>query len=86
MEKIEMKMIKDYHDLYLKCWVLLIADVFEKIRNNSLIIALSAPHLSWDKMLKMMKVDLELITNPDMFIFFEKRTWDRTSYIYNRYS
>ena len=31
-----MKTTKDYHNLYLKCDVLLLADVFEKIRNNSL--------------------------------------------------
>ena len=35
-EKTEMKTMKDYHDLYLKCEVLLIADVFEKFRSNSL--------------------------------------------------
>ena len=34
--KSEMKTMKDYHDLYLKCHVLLLADVFEKFRNNSL--------------------------------------------------
>ena len=32
----EMKMMKDYHDLYLECDVLLLADVFEKFRNNSI--------------------------------------------------
>ena len=31
-----MKTMKDYHDLYLKCDNLLLADVFEKFRNNSL--------------------------------------------------
>ena len=31
----EMKTMKDCHDLYLKCDVLLIANVFEKFRNNS---------------------------------------------------
>ena len=30
-----MKTMKDYHDFYLKCDVLLLADVFEKFRNNS---------------------------------------------------
>ena len=34
--KFKMKTIKDFHDLYLKCDVLLLADVFEKFRNNSL--------------------------------------------------
>ena len=31
-----MKTIKDYHDLYLKCDALLLADVFEKFRSSSL--------------------------------------------------
>ena len=38
-EKMKMKMIKDYYDLYLKCDALLLADGFEKFRNNSLILA-----------------------------------------------
>ena len=33
--KFEMKTMKDYHDLHLKCEVLLLADVFEQFRNNS---------------------------------------------------
>ena len=31
-----MKRMKDYHELHLKFEVLLLADVFEKFRNNSL--------------------------------------------------
>ena len=29
-----MKMMKDYRNLYLQCDILLLADVFEKCRNN----------------------------------------------------
>ena len=36
-KKYEMKTMKDYHDLYLKYAVLLLADVFKKFRNNSLL-------------------------------------------------
>ena len=31
-----MKTMKNYHDLHSKCDVLLLADEFEKLRNNSL--------------------------------------------------
>ena len=76
-----MKTMKDYHDLYLKCEVLLLADVFEKFRNNRLenyrlcpSHYLSPPGLSWDAILKMTKVKLVLIIDPDMYIFFEEGT------------
>ena len=88
-----MKTIKGYHGLYLNCDVLLLADVFEKFRNNSLKNDglcprhyLSAPGLSWDAILKMIKIKLESITDPDMYIFFEKDTRGGILYISNRYS
>ena len=34
--KFEMKTVKNYHGLYLKCGVLLLADVIEKFRSNRL--------------------------------------------------
>ena len=55
-----MKIRKDYHDLYLKYGALLLVDVFEKFRNNSLrnfglcpSLYLSAPAVRWDAMLNM---------------------------------
>ena len=73
--------IKNYPDLYLKFDVLLFADMFERFRNNSLTNYglypshyLSALGLNWDAMLKITKIELELIPDPDMYIFFEKGT------------
>ena len=66
-----MKTMKDYNNFYLKCGVLLLADVFEKFRNNSLKNYRLCPNhyqsalaLSWDVMLKKFnatKIKLELI-------------------------
>ena len=79
--KSEMKTMEDYHDLHLKCDILLLADVFEKVRNNNLknyglcpSHYLSAPALSWNAMPKMTKIKLELIPYCDKQIFFEKIT------------
>ena len=61
--------------LVFKIWVLLLQDVFEKLRKNSVknyglcpSHYLNAPALSWDVMLNMTKVKLELIPDPDMYI------------------
>ena len=66
-KKLEMKTIKDYRNLYLKCDILLLADVFEKFRNNGLNIYglcpshyLNSPGLSWDATLKITKLNLNL--------------------------
>ena len=91
--KFQMKTTKDHHGLYLKCGILLSADVLEKFRNNSLKKFglctghyLSAPALSWGAMLNMTKVEIELVTDPDMYIVFEKIMRGGFSYISNRYS
>ena len=83
--------MKYSHDLYLKCDILLLDYVLEKIWNNSSNNCrlcpshyLNAPGLSLDVMLKMTKIELELIPVPDMYIFFEKGT-SGLSYISKRY-
>ena len=89
--KTEMKMIKDYHDLQLKCNVLLLDDVFDKFRNNGLhnyglcpIHYVSIPSLSYDAMFKMTNIEIELFPDPNMYIFFEKGAKGGISYILNR--
>ena len=47
---------------------------------------MSATGLSWDAMHRMTKIKLELISDPEMYIFFEKGTRGRISCISNRYN
>ena len=82
----------DYHDLYLKSDILLLADVFENFRSTCLQYYkldpchyYTSPGLSWDAMLKMTDIKLELMTDIDMFQFIEKGTRGGISYIANRY-
>ena len=83
----------DYHDRYLKTHVLLLADVFAKIINTCLdYYGLDPCHyfnslgLSWDAMLKMTAIKLDLISDIDMHLFIEKRMGGDISYISKRYS
>ena len=70
----KMKTMRSYHCLYLRTDVLLLPDVFEKSieicleyyrldPSNYKIITLG---LSWDAILKMTKIELELISDIDM--------------------
>ena len=87
-----LKTMGDYHDLYLKSDVLLLADVFENFRKTCLQYYkldpchyFTSPGLSWDAMLKMTDIKLELITDIDMYQFIEKGMRGGISYIANRY-
>ena len=86
------KTFGEYHDLYLKSDVLLLSDVFENFRETCLEYYkldpchyFTSPGLSWDAMLKMTNIQLELMTNIDMFQFIEKGMRGGISYIANRY-
>ena len=68
-----------YHDLYMSSDVLLLADVFESFRDTCLDIYkldpahfFTAPGLAWCAALKYTKVRLELLTDIDMLLMFEK--------------
>ena len=88
-----MKNLGEYHDLYLKSDVLLLADVFEEFRNVCMENYSLDPAwyytslgLSWDALLKHSKISLELLTDPDMLLLFEKGIRGGVSMISNRYS
>ena len=87
-----LKNMGEYHDLYLKSDILILTDVFENFRKTCLEFYgldpchyFTSPGLSWDAMLKMTDIKLELITDIDMFQFIEKGMRGGISYIANRY-
>ena len=69
----------EYHDLYLKNDVLLLAYVFENCRRTGRQCYkldprhyFTSPRQAWDAMLRMTKIELELMNDIDMFQFIEK--------------
>ena len=91
-KEFKLKTMGEYHDLYLNTDILLLADVFENFRRTCFEYYkldpahyFTSPGLSWDSMLKMTDIKLELMTDIDMFQFIEKAMKGGISYIANRY-
>lgn len=91
--KFDKKSIGEYSDLYLKTDVLLLAEVFETFRKNSLnsykldpAHYFTTPGLSWDAMLFHTKIRLELLTDIDMLLFIERGIRGGVSQCSSRYS
>ena len=87
-----MKTFKDYHELYNETDVLLLADVFENFRDLCLkiygldpVYYFTAPMLAWDACLKITDIDLELLSENNMLLMFEKGIRGGISIISNRY-
>ena len=91
-KKFNIKTLKDYLKLYNISDVLLLADVFENFRDICLknygldpVHYYTAPGLAWDAMLKMTKINLELLSDVDMLLMVEKGIRGGISIISNRY-
>ena len=76
---LKIKNLGEYHDLYLKTDVVLLADVFEHFRDTILNYFqldpchfYTVPGLSWSAALKMTKCKLTLLSDPTMYLFFEE--------------
>ena len=83
-EEFGIRNLGDYHDLYLRTDVVLLANVFEAFRDTCLkhysldpAHFYMAPGLAWKACLKKTGVRLELLTDPDMLLMFERgiRGW-----------
>jgi hypothetical protein len=95
-KKFGCKTFRDYMILYLKTDIMLLADIFESFRDMCLnkhtgyeldpCHYYTSPGMAWDAALKLSKVTLELLTDEDMVLFFEKGLRGGISMISNRYA
>jgi hypothetical protein len=87
------KTMRDYHDLYLKTDVLLLADVMTEFRKTckkayglDALHYYTSPGLAWHAMLKYTEVELDLISDTDMYLTMERGIRGGVSSIMKRYS
>ena len=87
------KNLGEYHDLYLKIDVLLLAEIFENFRNVCLknyeldpAHYYTSPGLSWDALLKFSKQKLELLSDINMIQFIESGIRGGVSMVSHRHS
>ena len=87
------KTIRDYHNLYLKSDVLLLADVFENFRKTCLkhykldpVHYYTSPSLAWDACLKETGQKLELLNDYDKLMMFERGIRGGITHISKRYA
>ena len=87
------KTLRDYHNLYLKSDVLLLADVFENFRATCLkhykldpAHYYTSPGLAWDACLKTTGQNLQLLSDYDMLMMFEQGIRGGITHISKRYA
>ena len=85
--------MREYHDLYLKTNVILLSNVFEAFRSaclkhNGLDPAhfYTSPGGVWQACLKKTGIELELLTDPDMLLMFERGIRGRITQAVHQYA
>ena len=89
----EIEDLGEYHDLYLKMDVILLANVFEAFRKVCLesyglnpAHFYTAPGLVWKTCLKKTRIRLELLLDPDMLLMFKREIRGGITQSVNRWS
>ena len=87
-EEFGIRDLGDYHDLYLRTDVVLLAKVFEAFRDTCLrhysldpAHFYTSPGLAWKACLKHTRIKLELLTDPNILLMFEwgDQRWNYSS-------
>ncbi|GET51959.1 hypothetical protein RIR_jg3733.t4 [Rhizophagus irregularis DAOM 181602=DAOM 197198] len=92
-EKAGCKTMQDYHDIYLKTDVLLLADIFQNFREMALkkygldpLWYYSTPGFAWDALFFITGQRLDLITDQDMYMMVEQGLRGGISMVSKRYA
>jgi len=87
------KTLRDYHDHYLLSDVLLLADVFQNLRQTIYdehhldpLHFITLPSLAWASAMKYTNAKLDLITDPDMYLMVENNMRGGIATISHRYA
>ena len=87
------KTMRDYHDLYLETDVLLLTDIMtefrrvcKKVYGLDALHYYTSPGLAWDVMLKFTKIELDLISDRDMYQMVDSGIRGGISSIMKRYA
>jgi len=88
-----MKALRDYHDYYLLCDVLLLADVFQNFKQTIYdehhldpLHFITLPSLAWASAMKYTNAKLDLITDLDMYLMAENNMRGGIATISHRYA
>ena len=83
----------EYHDLYVQSNTLLLTDVFEAFRKTCIkeykldpAYFVSLPGFAWTAMLRVIGVELELLTDKDILLMFEEGTRGGISQAIHKYA
>ena len=92
-KKFNINNLGEYHDLYVRSDTLLLADIFENVRQSCLenyeldpVHFVSLPGLAWPACLKKTNVERELLTNYDMLLMVEEGIRAGICHAVNRYA
>ena len=92
-KKFNINSLGEYHDLYVRSDTLLLADIFENLRQSCLenyeldsAHFVSLPRSAWQACLKKTNVELELLTNYDMLLMVEEGIRGGICHAVNRYA